>query len=148
MFSRMHHVSYSVGDIDRSIAFYTGLGFKLLQRRRDVESGYFRRIVGVPDAIVHLAMLSMDDGQRLELIEYVQPRGADLDKANPNIGSTHLCLVTDDIEADAARMRAAGVRFKSEIVLVDEGPNTGSRAVYCLDPDGYTVELFSPAASS
>ena len=41
---------------------------------------------------------------------------------------------------------AAGGRPVSEPVYIDGGANAGGRAVYVRDPDGHTVELFTPAS--
>jgi hypothetical protein len=37
------------------------------------------------------------------------------------------------------------VHFRSAPVYMNEGPNEGGWAVYMLDPDGITIELFQPA---
>lgn len=49
--------------------------------------------------------------------------------------------ITDDIAADAERLRAAGVTFRNEIL---SGP--GGSQVLVEDPSGNVVELFQPAA--
>jgi catechol 2,3-dioxygenase-like lactoylglutathione lyase family enzyme len=51
-------------------------------------------------------------------------------------------VITDDIEAEAARLRASGVRFRNAIL---SGP--GGSQVLVEDPSGNPVELFQPAAS-
>lgn len=50
-------------------------------------------------------------------------------------------VITDDIEAEAARLRAAGVKFRNDIL---SGP--GGSQVLVEDPAGNVVELFQPAA--
>ena len=50
-------------------------------------------------------------------------------------------LVTSDLDGDLARLTAAGVRFRNEIV---SGP--GGRQILAEDPSGNLVELFEPAA--
>ena len=47
----------------------------------------------------------------------------------------------DDIAAEVERLRAAGVRFRNEIV---RGP--GGAQVLIDDPSGNPIELFQPAA--
>jgi catechol 2,3-dioxygenase-like lactoylglutathione lyase family enzyme len=63
---------------------------------------------------------------------------------NNNPGSAHLCLFVEDLPNACRELAAQGVRFRSEPVYLDEGPNTGGWAVYMLDPDGITIELFQP----
>lgn len=48
--------------------------------------------------------------------------------------------IVEDIEAEAAKLRAAGVRFRNEIV---RGP--GGAQVLIVDPAGNLVEIFQPA---
>jgi predicted enzyme related to lactoylglutathione lyase len=49
--------------------------------------------------------------------------------------------MVDDLDAEVARLRDAGARFRNDIV---EGP--GGRQVLLQDPSGNVVELFEPAA--
>ena len=51
-------------------------------------------------------------------------------------------FITDDIGADAERLRRAGVKFRNEIL---SGP--GGSQVLVEDPSGNVVELFQPAAA-
>ena len=67
----------------------------------------------------------------------VAPRPAD-------VGFAHICVACDDLDAVLARLIAAGGRPVSEPIVVDTGANAGGRAVYVRDPDGHTVELFTP----
>jgi predicted enzyme related to lactoylglutathione lyase len=50
--------------------------------------------------------------------------------------------VVDDIEAEVERLRAAGVRFRNEIIT---GP--GGKQVLIEDPAGNPIELFQPAGN-
>jgi hypothetical protein len=49
-------------------------------------------------------------------------------------------VIVDDLEREVARLRAAGVRFRNDIVT---GP--GGRQTLLEDPAGNPVELFTPA---
>lgn len=51
-------------------------------------------------------------------------------------------VITDDIAAEADRLRGRGIRFRNEIL---SGP--GGSQVLVEDPSGNVVELFQPAAS-
>jgi catechol 2,3-dioxygenase-like lactoylglutathione lyase family enzyme len=55
-------------------------------------------------------------------------------------GWNRLHFHVDDVEAEVARLTAAGVRFRNEVV---SGP--GGAQVLALDPSGNLVELFQPA---
>jgi len=51
-------------------------------------------------------------------------------------------LIVDDVAAEVARLRAAGVGFRSDIIT---GP--GGRQIVLDDPAGNPVELVTPAAA-
>ena len=143
------HTSFTVSNLERSLAFYQGLlGFELLWQR-EITNQYFRDIVGFPDCVVKAAHLRLPGStHKLELFEYVAPRGHTLDLATSNIGSAHMALCVTDLPAAYAELQAAGQVFRSPPVAIDAGRNAGGLALYMLDPDGITVELFQapPAA--
>ena len=56
-------------------------------------------------------------------------------------GRNRIHLVVDDLDTEIARLRAAGVAFRSDTV---SGP--GGRQVLISDPAGNLVEMFQPAA--
>lgn len=141
MILSIHHVSLTVSDLDRSIAFYRHLGFELASDRRDLNAEYLAGITGYPGVRMHVAFLT-GFNVRLELVQYLHPAGADIDKQPKNTGSTHLCFEVDDLHAAFEQLRSMGVRFRSEApVEIHEGPNAGRGAFYFLDPDGFTMEI-------
>ena len=141
------HTSYTVSNLETSLAFYRDLlGFEVLHIRPRITNRYFRDIVGFPDGVIKGAYLAIPGtNHRLELFEYVHPRGTRLDTRNNNPGSSHMALYVDDLVAMYGELKAKGVQFRSPPVYMDEGPNTGGWAVYMLDPDGISIELFQPA---
>ena len=56
-------------------------------------------------------------------------------------GWNRIHLIVEDVEAEAAKLRAAGVPFRNEIV---RGP--GGAQTLLDDPSGNPIELFQPAA--
>ena len=136
----VHHFALTVADIDRSIAFYRGFGFELVSDR-EVEGGYVEEITGVPGA--HLRITHLNGfGHNLELLEYRRPRGAERARGLQDVGSAHICLLTDDLDAECERLHAANVPFRSPGPLTTtSGPNKGGRGVYVEDPDGNAVEI-------
>jgi catechol 2,3-dioxygenase-like lactoylglutathione lyase family enzyme len=55
-------------------------------------------------------------------------------------GWNRIHLLVDDIEAEVARLRGAGLRFRNDIV---RGP--GGAQILLEDPSGNPIELFQPA---
>ena len=56
-------------------------------------------------------------------------------------GWNRFVIEVDDIEAEVARLRDVGVRFRNDIVT---GP--GGKQIVIEDPSGNPVELFQPAS--
>lgn len=57
-------------------------------------------------------------------------------------GWTRFQFITDDIEAEAARLRANGVTFRNDII---SGP--GGSQTLVEDPSGNLVEVFQPSGA-
>ena len=143
MITAVHHVSFTVSDMEQSLDFYRGaLGFEVLNDRT-VEGSFAETVTtlkGVRMRIIHLSGY----GQGLELIQYLAAAGQPEAPRTCDTGSAHLCYVVDDIEAEIARLSELGVRFLSEVMTVEGGPNAGNRMVYFLDPDGIPMEFTQP----
>lgn len=144
------HFSFTVSDIDRSVAFYADLLGLELVTRQDQANPYTEKLVAMPGAHLRVAMLRVPgwpagpSRHHLELVEYVSPRGVKADVRTNNVGAPHLAFVVEDIHAEYARLSAAGVRFKSDPVAIVAGVNTGGWTVYLLDPDDITLEISQP----
>ncbi len=150
MLAGLWHLSFTVTDLDRSLTFYRDtLGLEFVHTQEQANE-YTRRLVGFPDAHLRVAMMRVPgapvgpSGHHLELVEYVAPRGRPVDVATKNPGAAHLAFVVRDILAAYARLKEAGVVFRSTPVAITEGRNTGGYTVYFLDPDGITLELVQP----
>jgi catechol 2,3-dioxygenase-like lactoylglutathione lyase family enzyme len=139
-----HHTSYTIGDMERSLAFYRDLlGFEFVHERPEVTESYFRTIVGIPDCVVHAVLMKIPGtDHHLELFEYKHPRGIAQDLKPNNPGSSHIAYFVDDLKALYTRLNAAGVSFVTEPVYLDLGPNKGGWSLYARDPDGILIELF------
>jgi len=141
-FGALDHVGFSVSSLDRSIPFYTALLGEepLLRKRWDVE--YVGEILGYPGNVLDGAFWRLPGGTILELLEYVEPPPGRVDMETNNFGNAHLCLVTDDMDADFERLRPVGAEFRSEApVEIPWGPYRGGKACYLRDLDGITIEL-------
>ena len=144
-----HHTSFSVIDMQESLAFYRDLlGFELVNERPAVTDAYFREIVGIPDAVVYAVLLRIPGTDHmLELLEYLHPRGIAQNLSPNNPGSSHIAYIVDDLLAMVPVLVEAGVEFISEPVALDAGPSSGGWALYMKDPNGIVVELFQPSSA-
>ncbi|MFC5831980.1 VOC family protein [Nonomuraea insulae] len=146
------HFSFTVADIDTSVAFYRDLlGFTLVHEQEQ-DNDYTRRLVGYPDAVLRVAQLAVPGQPRgvsshdLELVQYVRPHGEARDPARHLPGAAHLALAVEDARAEHTRLAAAGVRFVNPPAEITAGVNKGGYACYFLDPDEITLELVQPPA--
>lgn len=150
MLERFSHFSFTVADIERSIAFYRDvLGLTLVARQRQ-DNQYTRRLIGLTDAVLEVAEFSLPndragDGVLIELVEYVQPVGDHPSLRTQDVGTAHVSFVVSDIDEVHARLSRSGAQFVTPPVLIEAGVNLGGKVCYFRDPDGITLELFQPA---
>jgi lactoylglutathione lyase len=122
---RLLHTMLRVGDLERSLAFYTDvLGMRLL-RRRDYPGGRFT-----------LAFVGYGDESDHTVLELTH--NWDTDAYEIGTGYGHIALGVEDIHAVCDAIRAKGGR-----VVREPGPmQHGSTVIaFVEDPDGYKVEL-------
>lgn len=136
------HTSFTVADIDRTVAFWRdvmGLHLDDLSPRRQAWLG---TVVGSPGATARIAHMT-GHGCHMEFICY------DADFEGENVfgpatrpGAGHVAFTTDDLEGMAAAIVAAGGRLLGEIAFcAAEGHNTDCLAVYAADPEGIILDL-------
>ena len=141
----VHHTSFTVRDLDRSVAFFRdALGLELLFVR-EIREDYFDMIVGLAGTKVKAAMLRLPEStHHVELFQYLSPSGNDVHARPCDPGSTHLAFVVEDIVAIHAGLAGKGASFVSAPVPITAGPNRGAYAVYLRDPNGILIELLEP----
>lgn len=122
---RILHTMLRVGDLDRSIDFYTRvLGMKLL-RRKDYPGGKFT-----------LAFVGYDTEDKAAVIELTYNWG--VTEYERGTGYGHIALEVDDIYATVDAVAAQGGK-----VLRPAGPMSHGTTVIAFieDPDGYPIEF-------
>jgi catechol 2,3-dioxygenase-like lactoylglutathione lyase family enzyme len=143
----LHHTGIIVSDLERSIGFYADvLGLQMWTEPSPVfDDPQLGEALGVPGAALRVATFRVGD-DLLELLEYSAPPSP-VDQPMPQnaLGSHHVALRVDDIEATHAELTAKGVRFLSPPQAIDEGVLAGWRWAYFTDPDGITFELVEVA---
>lgn len=136
-----NHTSFTVTDLERSLAFFTrALGFRATETRpRDPDA--IQRITGVAGADVLISYVDAP-GHRIELIQYRGPSERGAVRPRPcDVGFAHVAFDVDDIDAAIAASERHEVRPIAPPCTIDQGPNKGARVAYLRDPDGITVEF-------
>ena len=122
---RMLHTMLRVGNLDRSIKFYTEvLGMKLL-RKKDYPDGKFT-----------LAFVGYGDESENTVIELTY--NWDTDRYDLGNGYGHIALEVDDVYQATDEIKNRGGK-----IIRDAGPmNAGATIIaFVEDPDGYPIEL-------
>lgn len=126
---RMLHTMLRVGDLDRSIAFYTEVLDMRLLRKSDNEAYKYT-----------LAFVGYGDEASNTVLELTYNWG--VDSYDLGTGFGHIALGVDDVAAACARIKARG-----GVVTRDAGPVKGGSTIIAFveDPDGYKIELIQRA---
>ena len=125
---RLLHTMLRVGNLERSIEFYTKtLGMKLL-RQKDYPDGKFT-----------LAFVGYGDEKDHTAIELTH--NWDTDRYDMGTGFGHLAIEVDDVYAATEKIRDLGGK-----IIREAGPmNAGTTIIaFAEDPDGYPIELLGP----
>ena len=122
---RLLHTMLRVGDLDRSIKFYTHvLGMKLLRRKEYPEGEFTMAFVGYGDEAEHT------------VIELTHNWGTDHYDLGEGYG--HIAIEVDDVYTATAEVKHRGGK-----IIREAGPmNAGTTIIaFIEDPDGYQIEL-------
>ncbi|KAL8489759.1 hypothetical protein ACS0TY_025588 [Phlomoides rotata] len=122
---RMLHVVYRVGDLDRTIKFYSDcFGMKLLRKRDITEDRYTNAFLGYGPEEHHF------------VIELTYNYG--VDKYDIGSGFGHFGIAIEDVAKTVDIVKAKGGKVTRE-----PGPVKGGKTVIAFveDPDGYKFEL-------
>jgi lactoylglutathione lyase len=122
---RLLHTMIRVGNLEASLAFYTGvLGMKLL-RKKDYPSGEFT-----------LAFVGYGEEESTAVLELTYNWGQTAYEKGDGFG--HIAIASADITALCNEVRKAGYAVTREPGPMKHG---GSVIAFIEDPDGYKVEL-------
>ena len=147
--SKVDHTGITVASLKDALDFWVGvLGFQYLYTWKFEKSSFIENLVGVEGAELSIAMVE-GYGHRVELLEYQAP--ADRKILRPrscDVGSVHVALYVDDMDAALSRASEAGWTAVAAPQTVEGGERDGMRLIYLRGPDGVTVEFMQLARTS
>ena len=122
MGAELIHTCYRITEIDRSVDFYSKLGFEEIRR------------MPIRDEAINVFMGLPGDGARLELTYNHDQEGP----YEIGTGYGHIAITAEDLDATLERLAEIGIEPEKPPYTVREG---GSRLCFVRDPDGYRIEL-------
>lgn len=146
----INHIGLTVTDLDRAIAWYREVfGFEVIHGPAEsvADGSYYGRlsvdIFGAEFKKLRFVHMDTGNGIGLEIFEFIEPRS----EQRPNTfeywkgGFFHICVTDPHVEALAQKIERHGGKRRSELWEVYEG--SGYYAIYCEDPFGNSIEIFS-----
>lgn len=143
------HIGLSVTNIDQAIEWYQQIfGLSLVAEPSIFEADdspmgeVIRGFLGKDIQKFKKALLSCSNGIGIELFEFISPKSEQREVTKYwKEGLFHFSIVDPNIETLAKRIAANGGRQRSKIWEVM--PGTDYKMVYCEDPDGNIIEIYS-----
>ena len=137
-------IGMTVGDMERSMAFYSGLDF---QKVSDVEvwGEQYEHLEGVFGARMRIVRMQLGN-EYVDLTQYLAPPGRPIppDSRSNDLWFQHMAIVVRDMDEAFQKLRALKVQF------VSTAPQTlppslkaaaGIKAFYFRDPDQHNLEI-------
>jgi glyoxylase I family protein len=139
MISDIHHVSLTVSDMGRSLAFYRDvLGLKVVwdsvQAGVEFKGTVSDNLTGCPGTELHIVFLDIKE-RLVELVQYRPAGKALVDNKASDTGSAHVCFKTENIQELHKKLLANRVRLHCAPQNLG-----GVWVMYFRDPDGIIVE--------
>jgi glyoxylase I family protein len=146
MLQRLFHVNICVRDMERSIRFYEGIGFKKVNDFT-LEDPSVGDALGVKARKIRGVFVRLGDDPNapvLDLVQFIDPptQGQPYPTLN-NVGICRIAFTVDDIDKTYEELKAKKVEFVAPLKKID-GPGGNKIGVVCFkDPDGTILELIS-----
>jgi len=137
-------VGITVGDMDRSVAFYSALTF---EKASDIEvlGEQYEHLEGVFGARMRIVRMQLGK-EHIDLIQYLAPPGrpVPVDSRSNDLWFQHIAIVVRDMDQAFEKLRALRVQFVSTApqTLPPSIPAAaGIKAFYFRDPDQHNLEV-------
>ncbi len=145
MVKYVQHFGLTVSNLDEARHFFHDLLGLEATEVRETSGERPEIILGIPKVSLRLCLFKLQDGNNLEVIEYLNPRGTKLDLRTCNPGVPHISFVVEDIQKMYDDLGARGVKFVNPPYWGGQsvaGPGWG--VCFLRGPDGISIELMQP----
>jgi catechol 2,3-dioxygenase-like lactoylglutathione lyase family enzyme len=141
---RAHHHGFTVSDVEKSVAFYKDLlGLELVRVSDRSNLPSYDRILGYENVHIKIAILRHEKNDFvLELVQYINPMVEPREQENKFLGASHLAFEVDDVDGMYEELVAGGLGSINPPTDVERDGKVVARAMYALDPDGISIEMF------
>ena len=134
------HITLVVRDLEAAKRFFGLLGFR--EDRSAVIAGpqfdAYMGVDGIEAEHVTLVLDNVSPRTEVQFLKYRHPDPLPDEEARnlARVGFNHVCFTVDDLEAEVARLKAAGVQLRNEVMVFQD-----RKLVFLAGPEGVTVEL-------
>jgi lactoylglutathione lyase family protein len=143
------HIGVSVPDLERAVDFYTEvMGWYVIMPPTEIVEDdsaigvMCRDVFGAGFGSFKIAHLATVDGTGIELFEFREAEAPSGEFEYRKAGVFHVCVQDPDVEGLAQRIVAAGGKQRMPVRHYFPGEKP-YRMVYCEDPFGNIVEIYS-----
>jgi catechol 2,3-dioxygenase-like lactoylglutathione lyase family enzyme len=140
MITGFDHVTIVVRDIEKAKQFFALLGFQevtaVVIRGKVMED--YMGVAGLVADHVTLALTHATPRIEVQLLHYHHPDALpdpSITKLN-KLGFNHICFAVDDLDAEVAKLKAAGVRLRNDVMDFHS-----RKLVFVYGPEDITIEL-------
>jgi len=139
MIQGIHHTSFTVSNMEKSVAFYRDiLGMKVswdsAAAGANLKGEAADNVTNCPGSELRIVFL-VTGNSRIELVQYNPAGKQQADNNSNDTGSAHVCFKTDSIEEFYKRLLANKVRVHCRPQQLDS-----AKVMYFRDPDGIILE--------
>jgi catechol 2,3-dioxygenase-like lactoylglutathione lyase family enzyme len=140
MVKSFDHITIVVRDVERAKAFFALLGFKetkvALVTGKVMEE--YMGVAGIEADHVTLALENVTPHTEVQLLHYRRPAPLSdptIDRLD-RLGFNHVCFAVDSLDAEIAKLEAAGVELRNTVMDFHD-----RKLVFLRGPENITVEL-------
>jgi catechol 2,3-dioxygenase-like lactoylglutathione lyase family enzyme len=142
MIKGTEHFSFTVSNLNDAVHFFCDLLGLKASPVVEVDNEDIQKILKMPGACLRISIVQTPDDRKIELIEYIKPKGKRIDLETCNSGVGHIAFLVDDIQRMYDDLTKKGIKFNNPPVWVPSNEGKGKWGVcYLKGPDDITLEF-------